>query len=330
MKIRQPGVAWHKTAGLGLGLLALMGISVLAVLAGCTGDAGISFLDPQGPVAAAQKAHLLKVTAISLIVVLPVLLLVPLIAWRYRRGNESAKYKPDWAFFRPLEIAMWGIPAIIVVVLGLQLWRNTVALNPYTPLPSSTPALRVEVVGLDWKWLFIYPDLGVATLDELAFPQDRPLSLRLTSDTVMQSFMIPALGGQIYVMPGMQTQLNLRADKPGRFGGLNTQFNGSGFQDQRFSAVAMAPTDFDAWVEQVRRAGVPLNAASYAVLGRPSTPAIAARALGTPAMPPEVLYFKSVTPDLFAAVMHKYMSGKPVMSTQQPGAPGYQSPGLKP
>ena len=328
MSIHRQGMAWRKIAG--LGLLVLAGLAVLPMLSGCTGVAGISFLDPQGPVAAAQKAHLLKVTALSLIVVLPVLLLVPLIAWRYRRGNKSAKYTPDWAFSRPLEIAMWSIPATIVVALGLQLWRNTEALNPYTPLPSSTPALRVEVVGLDWKWLFIYPDLGLATVGELAFPQDRPLSLRLTSDTVLQSFMVPALGGQIYAMPGMQTQLNLQADKPGRFGGLNTQFNGSGFQDQRFSAVAMAPADFDAWVGQVRRAGVPLDAASYAVLGRRSTPATAARALGTPAMPPEVLYFKSVTPDLFAAVMHKYMSGKPVLPAQQPGTPAYRPPGLKP
>jgi cytochrome o ubiquinol oxidase subunit 2 len=140
---------------------------------------------------------------------------------------------------------------------------------------------------------------------------------------------IPALAGQIYAMPGMQTQLNLKADKPGRFGGLNTQFNGSGFHEQHFNAVAMASADFDAWLARVRTTGVALNAASYAVLSRPSSAAIAVSALGTPAMPPEVLYFNSVAPDHFAAVMHKYMSGSPVTLGQQPGALLYPSLGSK-
>ena len=178
-------------------------LAAALLMSGCAA-AGLSFLDPQGPMASAQLAHLLKMSAITLVVVLPVLVLVPLLAWRYRYKNKRARYAPEWEYSGPLELAMWGVPAVIVVLLGTQLWRNTIALDPYAPLGLSRPVV-VQVVGLDWKWLFIYPELGIASVGELAVPAGTPLALRLTSDTVMQSFIVSALGSQIYAMPGMTT-----------------------------------------------------------------------------------------------------------------------------
>lgn len=159
--------------------------------------------------AAAQRVHFFEIIVMLLIVVAPVLLVTPWFAWRYRYGG-SARYTPKWSFSWPLEMAIWGIPFAIVIVLAVWLWDNAHALDPYRPLPSTEPPLRVEVVGYDWKWLFIYPDLGVASMGELAFPAGRPLSLELTSDTVVESLLIPALGSQISAMPGRVTRLLLQ------------------------------------------------------------------------------------------------------------------------
>jgi cytochrome o ubiquinol oxidase subunit 2 len=239
-----------------------------------------------------------------------VLILTPLIAWRYRRTNDASRYTPNWTFSRPLEFAIWGVPVAIVAVLAVLLWRNTEALDPYRPLTLDEPPLRVQVVGLDWKWLFVYPDEGIATVGELAFPADRPLALELTTDTVMQSFFIPALGSQIYAMAGMVTRLHLAARGPGRFRGENSQFNGTGFHKQKFTAVAIPPGDFEAWVETVRANGIALDEAAYRVLARRSTPDEAHEALGTSAMPRNLLYFSDVAPDLFATVVDNYHDGR--------------------
>jgi cytochrome o ubiquinol oxidase subunit II len=224
----------------------------LAGLGGCTRVASpppfklasatpvLSFLDPQGPVAAAQRAHLIDVVLLLLIVVVPVLVLTPIVVWRYRL-NGSARYTPAWSFFLPLEFVIWGVPIAIVVVLAVWLWENTEKLDPYKPLASAAdPPLRVKVVGYDWKWLFIYPQFNIASIGEFAFPAGRPLDILLTSDTVMQSFFIPALGSQIYAMAGMVTKLHLLANAPGSFRGENTQFNGNGFYLQAFTATARA------------------------------------------------------------------------------------------
>ncbi|MFZ0256408.1 MAG: cytochrome ubiquinol oxidase subunit II [Gammaproteobacteria bacterium] len=281
----------------------------LLLLAGCTSEHS-SFLDPQGPVAAAQRWHLFEVVALVMIVVLPVLVLTPLIAWRYRRRNERSRYTPKWDFSWPLEVAIWGIPIAIVAVLAVLLWRSTHALDPYAPLRADTPPLRVQVVGLDWKWLFIYPEERIASVGELAFPADRPLALELTSDSVMQSFFIPALGSQIYAMAGMVTKLHLEADGPGRFEGENTQFNGMGFQKQKFAAVAMPPGDFKAWVKTVRANGIALDQAIYRKLARKSTPGKAYEELGTAAMPQDILYFNKVPSALFTTIVDKYRYGQ--------------------
>jgi cytochrome o ubiquinol oxidase subunit 2 len=296
----------------------------LLFLSGCS-DSGAGFLTPGGPIASFQLHHLWQVTLIVLIVVVPVLVGVPLLAWRYRYGNTKAQYAPHWDFSTALEYPMWLIPAAIVVVLSVFVWIDAHKLDPYRPIASSKPPLDVQVVGLDWKWLFIYPAYHIATVGELAFPQDRPVSMRLTTDTVMQSFMIPELGGQIYAMPGMVTQLNLKADKDGSFEGMNTQYNGDGFHAQHFQAVAMKSQDFDHWVEAVQAKGVALNQAGYSLLGKSSTPAEVRSQLGTAAMPKDVTFFNDVAPDLFQTIVKRYHDGKELPSDEQPGSAAYDA-----
>jgi cytochrome o ubiquinol oxidase subunit 2 len=302
--------------------LLLAGSAVLLV--GCS-DKSQSFLTPSGPVSALEYHHLWLITLVTLIVVTPVIVGVPLLAWHYRYGNTRARYAPNWDFSSALEWPMWLVPVAIVVVLSLYLWTYTHDLDPYRALAAEKPPLRVEVVGLDWKWLFIYPDYGIATVGEMAFPQERPVSMKLTTDTVMQSFMIPTLGGQIYAMPGMVTQLNLEADRTGDFEGMNTQYNGDGFHAQHFQAVAMTSQDFDSWVKDVRQNTVALNEANYRILAESSTPAEVQKQFGDAAMPKDVTFFNEVVPKLFATIVNRYHTGKSVSPSEQPGAVAYNA-----
>jgi cytochrome o ubiquinol oxidase subunit 2 len=212
----------------------------LLMLGGCSSYGHLTFLDPKGPISAAERTHFYVVNLILTIVVLPVLVLTPIFAWRYRYRNASARYTPRWEFWWPLEIEIWAVPLGIVIMLAIWLTHDTVGLDPYVPVSSQVPAssdppLRVEVVGYDWKWLFVYPDEGIASIGELAVPAGRELAFDLTSDTVLQSFVVPALGSQIYAMPGMVTHLHLVAKAPGSFLGENTQYNGEGFEKQKSS-----------------------------------------------------------------------------------------------
>lgn len=299
-------------------------IAILLLVSGCTADHS-SFLNPQGPVAAAQRQHLFQVLGLLMIVVLPVLVLTPLIAWRYRRRNKRVKYDPKWGYSGPLEIAIWGVPIAVVTGMAVLLWQSTHALDPYKPVQADGPPLHVQVVGLDWKWLFIYPEQGVASVGELAFPADRPLALELTTDTVMQSFFIPALGSQIYAMAGMVTNLHLAAHAPGRFHGENTQFNGKGFAWQKFTAIGMEPAEFDAWIERVRTSGIPLDEANYETLARRSTVEAAREDLDAGAMPNGVLYFSKASPELFATIVNQYRYGD-AGATSQTSKPTGTSP----
>lgn len=189
-----------------------------------------------------------------------------------------------------------GVPAAIIVWLGFHLWHDTYKLDPYAKIDPGVQPLQVEVVAQDWKWLFIYPEQNIAVVNELAFPSGTPLSLRITSDTVMNSFVIPALGGQIYAMAGMQTRLHLLADEPGRFWGRNVQYSGSGFADQQFDAVAMTKEDFDAWVAKVKASSDTLDASAYEQLAKPSADV-------------PVTYYSGVEPDLFDNIIAKYSRG---------------------
>lgn len=286
-----------------------------------------SFLDPAGPIAEAQRWHLIKVTALTMVAVLPVLVLVPFLLWRYRYKARRHDYDPDWERSNGLEFVMWGVPFLIVGVLSVMLWHSTLALDPYKNLTNASKPLKVQVVGLDWKWLFIYPELKIATVGEFAFPADRPVELTLTTDTVMQSFMISALAGQIYAMPGMTTKLNLLAKGTGVFQGENTQYNGTGFHAQKFRAVSMTDDAFQTWVTSVSSNGAVLDQSTYSRLAVQSTAAQSQRTLGQSNTAAGTLHFKLTEADIFQSILARYKSGKPMKAHEQPGSPAYTASG---
>lgn len=298
----------------------------------CCRGAGLSFLQPQGPVAAIQRLHFFEMlTLLAVFVALPIFLLIPFFAWRYRYGSRHARYTPTWNYFRPLEIAAWTGPLIIVALLGMLVWRSTHALDPYKPLVSRTPALRVQVIGYDWKWLFIYPDQGVASIGELALPQGRPVAMSITSATVMQALHIPALGSQIYAMGGMVTHLNLQADAPGRFMGQNTMFNGDGFHQQKFYAVSMPADQFDRWISRARSSSLALDARTLGIISRQSTQAQMALSLGGKFSDEGGLLFRGAAATQFPAVVMATMNGAAAtgmpMTTTEATAMSSGSPG---
>jgi cytochrome o ubiquinol oxidase subunit II len=283
------------------------------LLSGCRSSSHLSFLDPQGPVAEIQRLHFLEMLALlAIFVALPVFLVTAWFAWRYRYGAGSVRYTPKWNFHRLLDIACWGGPMVIVALLGTLVWGSTHALDPYKPLASNQAVLRVQVIGYDWKWLFIYPEEGVASIGELAIPAGRPVAMQLTSATVMQSLQIPALGSQIYAMGGMVTQLHLEATKPGRFMGENTMYNGNGFHQQNFIAVAMNPEQFQAWVRKVRVSGVPMDAATLDAISQRTTRAELIAAVGRAKSTDGNVYFSGATAALFPAVVKATMDGTAV------------------
>lgn len=291
-----------------------------AVLCACSTDPHLSFLDPHGPIASLQRRHFLEMVALLAIFVAgPIFLLLPFFAWRYRYGAKSSRYTPKWNGFLPLEIAAWSGPLVIVGLLATLVWQSTHALDPYKPIASSKQPLRVQVIGYDWKWLFIYPDQGIASVGMLAVPAGRPLALQLTSATVMQSLQIPSLGSQIYAMGGMVTQLHLQADTPGRFMGENTMYNGNGFHQQQFTTVAMKPGGFSAWVKKIRAQGIPLDAQALQKLARQGTRRDLVAAFPQAASMDGNVYFNGVTKAVFPTLVQAVKRGMP--PTRQPEKP---------
>lgn len=266
-------------------------LAALLLVGGCSAGT-MPVLFPDGPVGASERNVLFRALGIMMIVVIPVFIMAFWFAWRYRASHPKGRHDPNW-MSDTVDAVVWVVPTLIVISVGIHVWIYTHALDPYKPLDAPAPPLAIEVVAQDWKWLFVYPEKEIAVVNELAFPIEVPLSLKITSDTVMNSFFLPALGGQIYAMAGMQTQLNLMAVSPGRFRGRNTQYSGDGFADQHFDAIAMSQEDFDAWVEKVRREGEALDDGSYAELAKPSI-----------AQP--VTYYRSVEPGLFERIIRKY------------------------
>lgn len=259
------------------------------LLAGCD-VLKLGVVNHAGPVAASQWHLYLIVGAVLVFVAGPVLLLTPLIAWHYRLSNKSSAYKPKWIFSWPLEGLIWLPPIGIVIGLGIVLWNYTHALDPYRSIASAQPPLEIQAVALDWKWLFIYPGEHIATVNELDIPVDQPVHITLTSGTVMQSLMVPQLAGQIYAMAGMKTQLNFAASRTGVFRGQNTQFNGTGFQNQKFNVVARTPAGYRQWLDRVRTHGRSLDAGGYARLSERSVIA-------------QPVFFSSAPPDLFSHIL---------------------------
>ena len=244
------------TAGV-IGARHFVVIAMALALGGC--ERGV--LDPAGPVAAGDRAIMLNSLAIMLAIIVPVIVLTLAFAWWFRAGNKRAEYRPEWSYSGQLELLVWSIPLLAVIFLGGIGWVGSHRLDPARPL-AARGALPVQVVALDWKWLFIYPDQGVASLNHLVIPAGRPIALRITSATVMNSFFVPRLGSQIYAMSGMDAGLNLQADRPGRYRGISAHYSGEGFADMTFAADAVPPAAFAAWAAQAKH-GPALDTAAY-------------------------------------------------------------------
>ena len=227
-------------------------------------------LDPHGPIGQAERIILYDAITIMLAVVVPVILLTLGFAWWFRSGNRRATYRAGWEYSGRIELIIWAIPALVIVFLGGIAWIGSHELDPPKPMTSAASPLEIEVVSLDWRWLFIYPSEHIATVNYLVIPTDVPVHFRLTSTSVMNSFFIPQLGSQIYTMPGMSTQLNLQADKAGSYPGLSAQFSGPGFSDMQFTVRAESGEGFAAWVARTHSQGPVLNASTFAALARPT------------------------------------------------------------
>jgi cytochrome o ubiquinol oxidase subunit 2 len=280
-------------------ILRLLAFSPLALLlAGCD----MVILNPSGDVAAQQRDLIVWSTGLMLIIIVPVILLTLFFAWRYRASNKAATYDPEWHHSTQLEVVIWAAPLVIIIALGALTWVGTHLLDPYRPLqrldagrliPEDTKPLEVQVVALDWKWLFIYPEQGIATVNELRAPVDVPINFRITASSVMNALSIPSLAGMIYAMPGMETKLHAVMNREGVYDGLSANYSGAGFSDMRFKFHGMSQQGFDAWVAEAKAGqGGTLGRAEYLELERPSVRDAVKR-------------FAAIDPALFQAVVER-------------------------
>jgi cytochrome o ubiquinol oxidase subunit 2 len=247
-------------------LRALVIVTGVAALAGCT--EGV--LAPRGPIAAAERQILFNALGIMLVIAIPTILATLGVAAWFRASNKRARYLPSFEHSGRLELLVWAIPAMTVLLVGGVAWVGAHDLDPRQPIASAERPLKVQVVSLDWKWLFIYPEQGIASVNQLTIPAGTPVEFELTSSGVMNSFFVPQLGSQIYTMAGMVTRVALVADHPGTFRGLSANFSGGGFADMRFAVDAVSPEDFARWIDAARSAGPELDASAYADLVKPS------------------------------------------------------------
>lgn len=247
-------------------LTRIFGVGAVMLLGGCN----MEILSPKGDIGAQEKTLLFTATGLMLLVVIPVIIMILTFAWKYRASNTKADYQPKWAHSTAIEVVVWTVPCIIVAILAVITWRSTHALDPYKPLVSEHKPVTIEVVSLDWKWLFIYPEYDIATVNEIAFPVDVPVNFRITSASVMNSFFIPQLGSQIYSMAGMETKLHLNAREPGTYAGISANYSGAGFSGMRFKAIATSQEGFDNWVKEAKASGTALTPAVYQELTKRS------------------------------------------------------------
>ena len=316
-------------------ILAVLSLSAIAaLLTGCGGD--MVLLNSKGPVAEGQSNLMMIAIYLMLLVVIPSVIMALWFGWKYRASNKDAEYKPTWAHSTTIEIIVWGIPVIIIGILAWLTWWGSHKYDPYRPLESDKAPLTVQVIAEQFKWVFIYPEQNIATVNELRFPEKTPLSLRITSNFTMNSFFIPALSGQIYAMAGMQTHLNMLADETGVFRGFSSNYSGYGFSQMHFKAHSVTEAQFANWVESVKTGnGISVNPEAIqkgildqtefatlrdgnrstyqieAMIANAETPEekAAAEALTPyPTKPHPVTYYSSVEPKLFESVINKYMS----------------------
>jgi cytochrome o ubiquinol oxidase subunit 2 len=289
----------------------LLLVAIAALIAYLHGT-NIPILEPAGPIALQERAVMIITLLLCSIVVVPVFVILFVFAWMFRADRPEARHRhlPDWDHHSgAIEAMWWLVPAIIIVFLSILAWNTSHALDPYKPLQGSGQTITVEVVALDWKWLFIYPQFNIASVNMLEFPENSPIHFELTADAPMNSFWIPQLGGQIMVMPGMQTQLNLLASRTGMFNGFSGNISGEGFSGMAFMAKSVPEADFENWVNAVRVSQHPLTSASYAALAEPSE--------YNPAT-----YYSPVDGGLYTSIMEKFMLPPQMVGSLPALAPG--------
>ena len=302
LSITGPGLAVARALGRCVSILsgcrtfrALKPCLLTALLSACTGN---GVLSPRGPIGEANKTIMLNSLAIMLAIVVPTILAVFAFAWWFRAGNARARYDPEFVFSGRIEAIVWGIPLLTIVFLSGLIWIGSHQIDPYRRISSPEPQLEVQVVSLDWKWLFIYPEEGVASVNRLVLPVGRPVHFSLTSSSVMNTFFVPQLGSQIYTMNGMATQLSLRADHVGVYRGQSSHFSGDGFAKMVFPVHAVPPDEFARWAAGVRGAGPTLDARTYSLLARQSQ--------GDPPVT-----FAALQPGLFDAIVRQQIPPAP-------------------
>jgi cytochrome o ubiquinol oxidase subunit 2 len=270
--------------------LLVVAVIGAAMLGGCS--EGV--LDPKGPIASAERQILFNSLGIMLAIVIPTILATLAVAYWFRASNTRARYTPEFNYSGRLEVLVWSIPIMTVLLVGGVAWVGSHDLDPRKPIGSAAKAITVQVVSLDWKWLFIYPEQGIASVNQLTIPVGTPVSFELTSSGVMNSFFVPQLGSQIYTMAGMATRVQLQADHPGKYRGLSAQFSGDGFADMRFTVDAVPAESFAQWVDAARGAGPVLDAQAYEELVKPSQ-----------AVAP--FTYRAVAPRLFTSILSSEM-----------------------
>lgn len=272
-----------------LGILS--SIAGTLMLSGCDN----ALLNPKGQVALEQRSLILTAFGLMLIVVIPAVLMALVFAWKYRASNTNAKYSPNWSHSNKVEAVVWTVPILIILFLGVLTWKSTHSLEPSRPLVSNVKPIEIDVVALDWKWLFIYPEQGIATVNQIAFPANTPVNFKITSNTVMNSFFIPTLGSQIYAMAGMQTKLHLIANEAGTFDGISANFSGRGFSGMKFKAIATPDqASFDQWVAKAKTSsGQMMTMDDF-------------EKLATPSENNPVEFFSTANPELFKKVIGKF------------------------
>jgi len=261
-----------------------------------TGCDSVAILSPKGQIGQDEKTLLITATVLMLLVVIPVIIMTLVFAWRYRASNTKARYEPKWSHSTAIEVVVWSIPCMIVLVLAVLTWRSSHALDPYKPIESDVKPVTIEAISLDWKWLFIYPEEKIAVVNEIKFPVDTPLNFKITSDSVMNAFFIPHLGSMIYSMAAMETKLHLIANETGEFPGMSSHYSGLGFAKMHFTAHSVTEPEYRQWLDQVRGGQATLDKASFNALG----------AERNEDWHP-VTYYGTVEPGLFDWVIAKHM-----------------------
>lgn len=288
------------------GLLVAMAV----LMTGCDW----ALFDPKGQIAREELTLLITCTVLMLLVVIPVIIMTLVFAWKYRASNTNARYEPEWSHSTAIEVVVWSIPCVIVLVLAVLCWKSSHELDPYRPIEHEKPGIEIQAVSLDWKWLFVYPEEKIAVVNELTFPVDTPLNFRITADTVMNVFFIPHLGSMIYSMAGMETKLHLIAEETGTFPGRSAHYSGAGFNKMYFDAHSVSDAEYQQWLDKVRADGKSLDQAGFTALGAEKNQDWY-----------PVTYYSSVETGLFDWVINKHMGDNHHFGMKHDAAAGHDA-----